>query len=72
MRVPIFKKNGGHTVATLCVCAVSRRSEEPQPANPSGERVELPGQDAEPEEDAQRSGLSAMRRQCHLYEAVCR
>ena len=35
---------------TLCVCAVSCRSEEPQPANPSGERVELPGQDAEPEE----------------------
>ena len=50
MRVPIFKRTAAILLLTLCVCAVSCRSEEPQPANPSGERVELPGQDAEPEE----------------------
>ena len=50
MRVPIFKRTAAILLLTLCVCAVSCRSEEPQPANPSGERLELPGQDAEPEE----------------------
>ena len=39
MRVPIFKITAAILLLTLCVCAVSCRSEEPQPANPETYRV---------------------------------